>query len=408
MRTIDTLRGLDCLDCGERFDPAAETGRCPDCGGILDPTYDYDAVNLSLDSGAVGSMWRYDDLLPFPADAAVTLAEGGTPLVPAPQLAESWGVGAVWIKDEGRNPTGTFKDRGQSVAVTAALEHDATDVALASAGNAGQAAAAYAAAAGLDAHVFLPERAGFTQKAMVEVHGGDLSVADPLNGDSQIGDAGVALERALETHDWHPVQTFVTPYRHEGKKTMGYEILEQLDWAVPDGIVYPTGGGVGLVGIHKAARELRELGSVDELPGLYAAQSTGCAPIVEAYEQGRDRHEPWEDVDTVCGGIAIPDPGASEVVLDAVRESGGRAVATDDDDILDAALDVAQRVGVELAPTCASAVSGAAKLAAEGEFGPDDTVVILNTGAGNKDADVLRSHAGRRRHERDYEGDDEE
>jgi threonine synthase len=243
---------------------------------------------------------------------------------------------------------------------------------------------------------------------MVEVHGRDLSVADPVHGDSQIGDAGAALERALETHDWHPVQTFVTPYRHEGKKTMGYEILEQREWDVPDGVVYPTGGGVGLVGIHKAARELRDLGYVDELPGMYAAQSTGCAPIVEAYEQGRERHEPWESVDTVCGGIAIPDPGASDIVLDAVQESDGGAVATDDDDILDAALDVAQRVGVELAPTCASAVSGAAKLAAQGEFGPEDTVVILNTGAGNKDADVLRSHAGRRRHEREHEAENDE
>jgi threonine synthase len=397
MRTTDALRGLECLDCEELFDPAAETGRCPDCGGILDPVYDYGAVSLSLDDGAVGSMWRYDDVLPFPADVAATLAEGGTPLVPAPTLAASWDVGEVWIKDEGRNPTGTFKDRGQTVAVTAAVEHGAEDVALASAGNAGQAAAAYAATAGVDAHVFLPERAGFTQKAMVEVHGGDLTVADPMKGDSQIGDAGGALETALAEHDWHPVQTFVTPYRHEGKKTMGYEILEQLDWEVPDGVVYPTGGGVGLVGIHKAARELRELGYVEELPGMYAAQSTGCAPIVDAYEAGHERHEPWDDVETICGGIAIPDPGASDIVLDAIRESDGGAVATDDDDILDAALEVARRVGVEMPPTCASAVSGAAQLAAEREFGPDDTVVILNTGAGNKDADVLRSHVGRRR-----------
>ena len=398
MRTTDALQGLECLDCSELLDPAVAGGRCPDCDGILDPTYDYDAADLSLDAGAVGSMWRYADLLPFPREAAVTLAEGGTPLVPCPGLAESWSVGEVYVKDEGRNPTGTFKDRGQSVAVTAAREHGAEDVALASAGNAGQAAAAYAAAAGLDAHVFLPERAGFTQKAMVEVHGGDLSVVDPVGGDSRIGDAGAAFEAAMED-DWHPVQTFVTPYRHEGKKTMGYEILEQLDWTVPDGVVYPTGGGVGLVGIHKAARELRDLGRVETLPGMYAAQSTGCAPIVEAYEAGRDRHEPWEDVETVCGGIAIPDPGASDIVLDAIRESDGGAVATDDDTILDAALTVARETGLEMAPTCASAVSGAAKLAAEGEFGPDDTVVILNTGAGNKDADVLRSHAGRRRAE---------
>jgi len=396
MRTNDALEGLTCLDCGDLFDPAAITGRCPDCDGILDPAYDYEAVELSLDGGAVGSMWRYADVLPFPPEAAVTLSEGGTPMIPCPDLAAEWGVGEVYVKDEGRNPTGTFKDRGQSLAVTAATQQGAEEIALASAGNAGQAASAYAAAAGLDAHVFLPERAGFTQKAMVDVHGADLSVADPMSAASQIGDAGAAFEAALED-DWYPVQTFVTPYRHEGKKTMGYEILEQLDWTVPDAVVYPTGGGVGLVGIHKAARECRQFGRIEELPGLYAAQSTGCGPIVEAYEAGRDRHEPWPDVDTVCGGIAIPDPGASDLILDAIRESDGGAVATDDDAILDAALAVARRTGLEMAPTCASAVSGARKLAAEGEFGPDDTVVILNTGAGNKDADVLRAHAGSRR-----------
>jgi threonine synthase len=243
---------------------------------------------------------------------------------------------------------------------------------------------------------------------MVEVHGGDLSFADPGGSsgagdggitDSQIGDAGDAYEAAMEAHDWHSVQTFVTPYRHEGKKTMGYEILEQLDWSVPDAVVYPTGGGVGLVGIHKAARELRQFDRIGDLPGLYAAQSSGCAPIVEAVEAGRDRHEPWTDVDTVCGGIAIPDPGASDLILDAIAESDGGAVATDDDEILDAAVHVARETGIEMAPTCAAAASGAFELAARGAFGSDDTVVILNTGAGNKDADVLRAHVGRRRSE---------
>jgi threonine synthase len=391
METTDAFVGLECLDCGSRFEAEAVTGPCPECGGILDPEYDYDAVDVdrrTFESRRFESMWRYRELLPFERSAAVTVGEGATALVDCPALAEEMGVGRVAIKDEGRNPTGTFKDRGASVAVTAASEHGATDVALSSAGNAGQAAAAYAARAGLDAHVFLPSRANFVTKAMVNVHGGDLTVVG-----GRIDDAGAALEEAMADHDdWHSIKTFVTPYRHEGKKTMLYELVEQLDWEVPDAVVYPTGGGVGLVGMHKAAREFRRLGLTDDLPAMYAAQSTGCAPIVEAFEAGRKRHEPWETPDTICGGIEIPDPGASGLILEAIRESDGGAVATDDDDILEAAVAVAATEGVEMGATCAAAASGAWELAERGELGSDDTVVLLNTGAGNKQADVLRSH----------------
>jgi threonine synthase len=391
METTEAFVGLECVDCGGAFDAEDATHRCPDCGGILDPTYDYDRIDLSredLASRRFDSMWRYEELLPFPREAAVSMGEGATGLVECPRLAAELGVGRVLLKDEGRNPTGTFKDRGHAAAVTAAVQHGASDVALASAGNAGQAAAAYAGRAGLRSHVFLPARAGFTNKAMVNVHGGDLTVVE-----GRIGDAGAAYEDALAAHDdWYPTQTFVTPYRHEGKKTMLYEIVEQDDWRVPDAVVYPTGGGVGLVGMHKAATELRDLGLVDALPAMYAAQSEGCAPIVEAFERGRDRHDPVEHPDTVCGGIEIPDPGASPWILDALRESGGGAVATSDDDILHAAAVVAQCEGLEMGATPAAAASGAWALAERGEFGEDDTVVLLNTGAGNKDADVLRSH----------------
>ncbi|ELZ42714.1 threonine synthase [Halorubrum saccharovorum DSM 1137] len=402
METTDAFTGLSCVDCGEAFGPEAATHRCPDCGGILDPTYDLDRIDLSPEDLAerpFESMWRYAELLPFATDAAVSLGEGATPLIECPGLADAMGVGRVLLKDEGSNPTGTFKDRGQSLAMTAASQHGAEEVALNSAGNAGQAAAAYAARADLDAHVFLPSRAGFTQKAMTEVHGADLTVTDPIDGNSQIGDAGRAYAEAMEDHpDWYSTKTFVTPYRHEGKKTMALELLEQLDWGAPDGVVYPTGGGVGLVGMHKAAREVRELGWTDELVPMYAAQAAGCAPVVDAYESGADRHEPVPDdeVDTACNGIAIPDPGASPLVLDAIRESDGGAVATTDRAILDAAIEVARTEGLEVGATCAACVSGAFALAESGEFGPDDTVVLLNTGAGNKDVDALRAHLGER------------
>ncbi len=402
METTDAFVGLSCVDCHETFDAATTTHRCPDCGGILDPAYDTDRIALSpadLETRPFESMWRYAELLPFDAETAVSIGEGATPLVECPTLADAMGVDRVLLKDEGANPTGTFKDRGQTVAMTAAREHGAETIALNSAGNAGQSAAAYAARADVDAQVFLPSRAGFTQKAMTEVHGATLTVTDPIDGDSQIGDAGKAYAEAMDEHpDWYSTKTFVTPYRHEGKKTMALELLEQLDWTPPDAVVYPTGGGVGLVGMHKAAREVRDLGWTDGLVPMYAAQAAGCAPIVEAHEAGADRHEPLADdeVDTACNGIAIPDPGASPLILDAIRESDGGAVATADREIFDAAITVARTEGLEVGATCAAAVSGAFALAKRGELGPDDTVVLLNTGAGNKDVDALRAHLGER------------
>lgn len=385
------LEGLDCFACRERFDPEATYHYCPSCSGVLDPAYAYDDIDVTtndLDAERFDTMWRYDAFLPFSRSTAVTLEEGGTSMVSCPTLASELGVTNVYIKDEGRNPTGTFKDRGHSLAVTAAVAHGATDIVLGSAGNAGQSAAAYAARAGIDSHVYLPERAGFIQKAMVNVHGGDLTV---ING--RYADTGPIVEEANQHNpDWYSTQAFETPYRHEGKKTMAYEIIEQLDWQVPERIIYPTGGGVGLIGIHKGAKEFRDLGFIDELPSLYAAQSTGCAPIVSAWEDGREEHQPWENPDTICGGIEIPDPGMSKYMLDALEESNGGAVATSDSDILDSANTVARAEGVEMTATAAAAASGAWELAQSGEFDSSDTVVILNTGTANKTADVLRSH----------------
>lgn len=391
METTAAFTGLTCLDCGDSFDAATATHRCPTCTGILDPAYDLDAVSLTragLDARDGAGTWRYEELLPFPRSVGVSAEEGATPLVECPSLAEAFDVGQLYIKDEGRNPTGTFKDRGHALAVTAALAHDATDIALPTAGNAGQAAAAYAAQAGLTAHVFVPSRTGFTQKAMTNVHGADMTVVE-----GRIADAAAAYEDAMTDHeDWYSTKTFVTPYRHEGKKPMLYEIVEQLDWTPPDAIVYPTGGGVGLVGMYKGATEFRELDLIDELPPLYAAQSEGCAPIVEAHEAGATSHDPWRHPDTICGGIEIPDPGASEQILEAIRETDGSAVATSDEAILDAVVQTARAEGLEPGATAGAALSGVRALRDRGDLGAEDTVVVLGTGAGNKDADVLRSH----------------
>ncbi|WP_049903258.1 threonine synthase [Halococcus agarilyticus] len=390
METTAAFDGLGCTDCGERFDAESVTHDCPECGGILNPRYDYAELDLTqtdLDARPFDGQWRYEELLPIPRAAAVTMDEGTTPLIECPALADELGVSRLLIKDEGRNPTGSFKDRGHALAVSAAREHGASDIVLTSAGNAGQSAAAYAARAGLDSHVFVPSRANFVNKAMINVHGGDMTVVE-----GRFEDAAAACADAMAGEDWYSTSSFTTPYRHEGKKTMYYEIAEQLDWAVPDRIVYPTGGGVGLVGMHKGAKEFHDLGLTDDLPAMYAAQSSGCAPIVEAWNEGDAIHETWDTPDTICGGIEIPDPGASPLILDALRESEGGAVATPDEDILDSAITVAQHEGIEMGATCAAAASGAWELAERDEFESDDTVVLMNTATGNKEDDILRSH----------------
>ncbi|WP_335999537.1 threonine synthase [Halorientalis halophila] len=384
------VRDLTCRDCGDSFDPADATGPCPACGGHLAVTYDLDAVDVSTEAFAdrrYEGIARYADLLPFAAETLVTMREGTTPLVPCPDLADEWGVGEVYVKDEGRNPTGSVADRGMALGVTAAAEAGAEDVALPTTGIEGQAAAAYAARAGLDSHSFVPSRATFDAKAMINVHGGDMSVVG-----GRYEDAVEAFAETVAEEGWHSLAAFETPYRREGHRTLAYELAEQLDWAAPDAVIYPTGEGVGLAGTAAGARDLAELGFVDEVPECYAAQAAGCAPIVEAFEAGATETEPWETPDTICGGIEIPDPAGGAEVLDAVGESGGGAVATVDRDVLEAAVDVAQSAGVELGATAGVAASGARELVERGELGADDTVVLVNTLTGNAEADVLRSH----------------
>ncbi|AQL41781.1 threonine synthase [Halorientalis sp. IM1011] len=384
------VRDLTCRACGDSFDPAETTGTCPSCDGHLTVTYDLDAVDFTPETTTerrYEGIARYAELLPFTAETLVTMDEGATPLVSCPSLADEWGVGEVYVKDEGRNPTGSVADRGMAVAVTAAAEAGADDVALPTTGIEGQAAAAYAARAGLDSHSFVPSRATFDAKAMINVHGGDMEVVG-----GRYGDAVEAFHETVAEEGWHSLAPFETPYRREGAKTLGYELLEQLDWEVPDAVVYPTGEGVGLVGTYAGTRDLADLGVVEDTPAMYAAQAAGCAPIVEAFENGEEDTAVWETPDTICGGVEIPDPAGGPDVLAAVRESDGGAVATEDRDVLEGAVSIAQSEGVELGATAGVAASGAARLAEQDEFGPDDTLVLVNTLTGNAEADVLRSH----------------
>ncbi|GGM71967.1 threonine synthase [Halarchaeum rubridurum] len=391
METNPAFTGVRCTACDATFDAAEVSGRCPSCGGVLDATYDLDGLDLTPETVAARttrSQWRYHELLPFAPEAAVTTREGGTPLVPVPSLAEEFGVEAVYVKDEGRNPTGAIDDRGQSVAVTAAKRAGASDVALASTGDDGQSAAAYAARAGLDSHTFVPSRAAFTNKAMVNVHGGDMSVVE-----GRIDAAASAFADAVaDRDDWHPVQALSTPYAHEGLKTAYVETVEALDWETPDRVIHPTGRGAGLHAFHKAARELDALGLADGVPKLYAAQAEGCAPIVRAFEEGRETHEPWESPDTICGRIEIPDPAGGTLALDAIRETDGGAVAAPDPETLEGATSLAETAGLELSASSGTAVAAAYALAERGDLDADDTLVLVNAGAGSKDDDVLRSH----------------
>jgi threonine synthase len=383
---------LRCRSCGETYDETLTEFPCPNCDGILDPQYDYDSVDITPADweSRSDSMWDYRELLPVTdPDALVSMGEGKTPLIDCPRIAADLDVGRLLIKDEGQNPTNTFKDRGQAAAVSRAVQQGAETVALNSAGNAGHSASAYAARAGLDCHVFLNHQAGEVKKDFVRVHGAHLHLSD-----GKIGDAGAAFTEACEREGWYSVKTFQTPYRHEGKKTMGYEIFEAFDWSVPDHIVYPTGGGVGLIGIWKAYQELHELGWVDaEPPSLHVAQTTGAAPVVEAIEAERERHDPWEDPESIARGVEIPDPGASPWMLEAVFESGGTGVAVDDQDAVDAALTMARRGGPEMCVTSAVAFAGTMQMAEAGVFGSDESVVVINTGAGCKTAGKLGSAA---------------
>ena len=390
MQTTDAFVGLACLECGATHSDSM-SGRCHDCGGILDPAYDYGSIDVDRDALSTrpfDSMWRYESVLPFARERAVTLSEGGTPLIECPALAAEIGVERVLLKDDGRNPSGASVDRGTSLTVTAVRAAGETTVALASAGDSGQSAAAYAARAGVDAHVFLPARSGFTSKAMVNVHDADLTV-----GGGRFGDALDAYEAALtERDEWIPILPFETPYRHEGQKTILYEVVEQLDWTAPDAVVAPAAHGAGIVGLGKAARELVELGVLPDGPALFAAQASGCAPLVDAWENEREHHEPWSQPDTICGELEIPDPVGSPYVLSVLRESDGGAVATDDADILESGAAIARNEGVSVGPSAAAAVSGAWELGRRGTFDPEDTVVVVGTASANKEPDVLRSH----------------
>jgi threonine synthase len=385
---MSAFEGFRCTDCGVTTDEATAT-RCRECGGSLDARYALDDLEVTTDAIETrAGGWKHRELLPFLPEG---MGEGETPLVEAPRLAEELGVGRVLIKNEAHNPTGSITDRGLALVAEAARRGDADTLALATTGDGGQSAAAYAARAGLLSRSFVPSRTTFISKAMINVHGGDMRVVE-----GRFDDAREAYEEkreampAADEEEWFPAGPFESPFRHEGLKPIYYEIAEGLGWTTPDAIVAPVGHGATIAGVWKGARELATLGLLDSTPRLYAAQPDGCSPIVEAIETDEDP-EPVAYPDTVVGSLEIPDPAGGFAAVEAARASDGGGIAVDDEAILDSAATVAQHEGLEVSVACGTATAGAWELGDEGAFEPDDTVVLLNTATGNKDADIIRS-----------------
>jgi len=390
---FSALLDLECPRCGRHHDPDVVTGTC-DCGSPLLARYDLAEARAGCApaeiAGRPATLWRYHELLPVrSADRVVSLGEGMTPLLPMPTLGRALGVPRLLMKDDGLLPTGSFKARGAAVGVSRAAELGVAKVALPTNGNAGSAWATYAARAGIGSLVVMPRGAPEICRRECHIAGAELHLVD-----GHIGDAGATMRALLDGRPGHrhqDVSTLREPYRIEGKKTMGLEIVEQLGWRVPDVIVYPTGGGVGLIGIWKALGELAALGWIDpdRMPRLVAVQAAGCAPIVRAHEAGAAECEPWTDPTTVAFGVNVPTPLGGFLILRAIAETGGCAVAVTDEDLLAAQREVARTEGAFVCPEGAACVAALRPLRESGRITADDEVVVLNTGLGLKYPDTV-------------------
>ncbi|MHB9145009.1 MAG: threonine synthase [Symbiobacteriia bacterium] len=383
---------LECPKCHASYNPDQVVNLCV-CGSPLLVRYDLKAAAQAVSPGSLASreasMWRYHELLPVRSpENVVSLGEGMTPLLPLRRLGEALGCRDLWLKDEGINPTGTFKARGASAGISRAQELGIHAVAMPTNGNAGGAWAAYGARAGIDVALVMPTDAPPLSVLEAAMFG---SKAYMVRG--QITDAGAIIGRSAKSHGWFEAATLKEPYRIEGKKTMGYEIAEQFDWQVPDVILYPTGGGVGIIGIYKALREMQELGWIGpKLPRLVAVQAAGCAPIVKAFEEGKDASVLWEGAVTVAQGIRVPKAIGDFLVLEAVRQTGGTCVAVGDEEVLAGLEQVSSLEGAFICPEGASLVGAVKSLLASGWLRPDERVVMLNTGSGIKYPDIREVH----------------
>lgn len=385
------LRDVECSACGAIASADALLGVCPRCGGVLLARYDLELAARTLRPEAVArrarGVWRWRELLP-PSPDPVTLGEGSTPLIEAPRLACDAGVDRLCIKDESSNPTGSFKARGMAVAVTRARDLGVRRIALPSAGNAGGAAAAYAARAGLAVDLFLPQDTPAPFRLEAEAFGARVHLVA-----GTIADCGARVRALAAEHGWFDLSTLREPWRLEGKKTLGFELAEGFSGELPDVVVYPTGGGTGLIGMWKAFAELEAIGWIDSRrPRMVVVQAAGCAPIVRAFERGHASAEPWRDPATYASGLRVPAAIGDRLILRAVRESGGTAVAVTDEEMAEAQLVLARSAGVFAAPEGGATLAALRALAARGELRRSDRVVLFNTGTGLKYPDIPGVH----------------
>jgi threonine synthase len=374
---------LECSLCGKRREANAPANLC-ECGGPLLVRYDLDVIRHRWRRREVpngpATMWRYAPVLPASAEFIVTLGEGWTPLLRTRRLGARIGAENLWVKDEGLNPTGSFKARGLSCAISMCKELGIGRVAIPSAGNAASALAAYAAAAGLEAHIFMPKDVPQANFLECMAYGAHVTLVDGL-----ISDCGRMVAERGPAEGWFDISTLKEPYRIEGKKTMGYEVAEQMDWELPDAIFYPTGGGVGLIGMWKAFAEMEKLGWIGgRRPRMVAVQAEGCQPVVRAFEENQQRSTFFDGAHTVAAGLRVPKPLGDFLVLQGVRESGGTAIAVSDDEMLDAGVQMASDEGIYAAPEGAACVAAARKLIDSGFLKPTDRIVLYNTGSGLK------------------------
>jgi len=377
---------LECTRCSQHFPADRPQTVCPKDGGILYARYDLATIKKTFSRSSLlplaPTMWRYDAVLP--EASPVTLGEGFTPMLRSREYP------GVFIKDEGLNPTGSFKARGLSAAVTMARHFGLRKLAIPSAGNAAGALAAYAAAAGIEAHIFMPKDVPLANRVECDYYGARVTLVDGLISDCARKVAELKEKPTWAAEGWFDVSTTKEPYRVEGKKTMGYEIAEQLGWKLPQGVIYPTGGGVGLLGMWKAFEEMGELGFIgSERPNMISVQASGCAPIVKAWDEGRASVEMWLNASTVAAGLRVPKPYGDYLILDILKKSGGLALAATDTEIFAATRHWAKVEGIFAAPEGAASLVAYQKLLASGFFTPDDTVVLFNTGSGLKYLDVL-------------------
>ncbi|PYS91976.1 MAG: threonine synthase [Acidobacteria bacterium] len=382
---------LECAACGLRHEAQRLHNLCHACGKPLLVRYDLERAAVSLTKenliGRRSDLWRYREVLPVAHDEnIVALGEGFTPLLHAERLGAQLGLKELYIKDEGQNPTQSFKARGMATAVSMALELGARKLAVPSAGNAAGALAAYAARAGLAAYIFMPEDTPRANVVECEQTGAHVTLMKGL-----ITDCGAEVARRKEAEGWFDVSTLKEPYRVEGKKTLGYELAEQMNWTLPDVIIYPTGGGTGLIGMWKAFAEMEQLGWIDERrPRMVTVQAKGCAPIVRAFEQGERFAAEFPNAATTASGLRVPKAIGDFLILDALRASNGTAVAVTDEELIAATREVGAAEGLFCAPEGAACLPALKKLLAAGQVKQDERVVLFNTGAGVK---YLESYA---------------